>query len=386
MKCPPHSGRYEVTRPAGGAEDLDARPVRKEERPELENLVIFGKGLRRRGARNAEAGDEGRREQEATDLCDTHLQHEFNVTNEMDLEVQHFLISRTEGESLEVVRGAEREPVLEQWRRLAALCDPLAAGRSLDDSRQILSPPKAAQIDDLSHTIQACENIEQRHRERTGDQLPEDMRLAILLSMCPTDLEKVLTAQQHLFPDYAHMKAQIVTVVNSRTRGLASMMKGNLSDEDSNHHASSDESVESEDGELYRLEIRNGRKVFTESRHEPSKGKGGGNGKTDRERFRCGCHIRADCRARTHINGEHPNLRPKGKMLEIVRTKKQRPHKMCHWGPSIWGPLRYCPDRGDEMDDDESTYETKEMMPPLPPHAWFKRTETLCGKCRKPLQ
>ena len=36
------------------------------------------------------------------------------------------------------------------------------------------------------------------------------------------------------------------------------------------------------------------------------------------------------------------------------------------------------------MDDDESTYDTKEMMPPLPPDSWFKRTETLCGKFRNP--
>ena len=72
----------------------------------------------------------------------THLPHDFGVTNEMDQELQHFLISKTEGEALDVVRGAEREPSLEQWRRLAAVCDPLTAGRSLDDSRQILSPPK----------------------------------------------------------------------------------------------------------------------------------------------------------------------------------------------------------------------------------------------------
>ena len=32
------------------------------------------------------------------------------------------------------------------------------------------------------------------------------------------------------------------------------------------NHASGDESVESDDGELYRLEIRNGKKVFTEGR------------------------------------------------------------------------------------------------------------------------
>ena len=71
----------------------------------------------------------------------THLQHEFGVTNEMDQELQHFLISRTEGEALEIVRGAEREPGFEQWRRLAAFFDPLVAGRNLDDSSEILSPP-----------------------------------------------------------------------------------------------------------------------------------------------------------------------------------------------------------------------------------------------------
>ena len=81
--------------------------------------------------------------------------------------------------------------------------------------------------------------------------------------MCLTDLEKELTAQQHLFPDHAQMKARIVTVINSRTCGLAPMMIGKFSDEDSKHHANSDESVESEDGELYHLEIRNRKKVFT---------------------------------------------------------------------------------------------------------------------------
>ena len=193
----------------------------------------------------------------------THPQHEFGVTNEMDQELQNFLISRTEGEALEVVRRAEREPGLEQWRRLAALYEP----------------------------PQASENL---------DQLPKNMRLAIILSTCPTDFEKQLTAQQHLFLDYAQMKAQIVTVINNPTRGLAPMMMGNLRDEDSNHHASGDDSVENEDGELYRLQIRNGKKVFTESRHEPNKGKGGGKGTTDRECFRCGRigHIRADCRAK----------------------------------------------------------------------------------------
>ena len=154
-------------------------------------------------------------------IASTNLQHDFGVTTEMDQELQHFLISRTEGEALEVVRGAEREPGLEQWRRLAALYDPLAAGRSLDDSRQILSPPKVAKNRRPLACHPSLENLEQRHREGTGDQLPKEMRLAILLSMCPTDLEKELTAQQQSFPDYAQMRAHLVTVINNRTRGPA---------------------------------------------------------------------------------------------------------------------------------------------------------------------
>ena len=36
------------------------------------------------------------------------------------------------------------------------------------------------------------------------------------------------------------------------------------------------------------------------------------------------------------------------------------------------------------MDGDANPHETTEMTPPLPPDSWFKRTEALCGKFRKP--
>ena len=210
---------------------------------------------------------------------------EFAVTKEMDQELQHLSISRTEGEALEVIRGAEEESGLEQWRRQAALCDPLAAGRNLDGSRQIFVSTKShpPRIDDLSHAI-SFRKLDQRHWERTRDQLHKDMRFAILLSVCPTDLEKGLTAQQHVFPDYAQLRAHIVTVINSRTRGPAPMTMRNLNEEARNHDASSDEFVESEDGELHCLEIRNGKKVFAKTRHDSSKSntKGGVKNQTDK--------------------------------------------------------------------------------------------------------
>ena len=261
-----------------------------------------------------------------------------------------------------------------------------------------MSPPKVAKIDDVSHTIQAWENLEQRHRERTGDQLPKDMRLASLLSVCPTDLEKELTAQQHFFPDYAQMRAHFVTVINSRTRGLAPMMMINLSDEDSNHKASSDESVESEDGELYRLEIRNGKKVFTKSRHDSSKRntKGGGKGGTDKECFRCGRigHIRADCRAKTNLNEGHPKSAPKGKGVGSCEEEETKTSQNVPLGTKDLESFVALSDHNDTMENeievDEFPEDTTGMMPPLPPASWFKKTETLkhtemnCGKFRNP--
>ena len=65
------------------------------------------------------------------------------------------------------------------------------------------------------------------------------MRHAILLSPGPTHLEQELTAQQHLFPGYAH----IVTVICSRTRDPAAMMMGNLNEESNNHDARCEEFV-----------------------------------------------------------------------------------------------------------------------------------------------
>ena len=51
--------------------------------------------------------------------------------------------------------------------KIAAMYDPLDAGRSLGDSRQSLSSTKVTKLEDLLHALQAWENLEQRHQERS---------------------------------------------------------------------------------------------------------------------------------------------------------------------------------------------------------------------------
>ena len=75
------------------------------------------------------------------------------------------------------------------------------------------------------------------------------------------------------------------------------------------------------------------------------------------------------------------NLRPKVGNWEDEETETSQ---NVPFGTIDLGYFEALTDHGDEVEEDESTNETTEMMPPLPPDSWFKRTETFCGKFRKP--
>ena len=102
-----------------------------------------------------------------------------------------------------------------------------------------------------------------------------------------------------------------------------------------------------------------------------------GKGKTDRECFRCGRigHIRAGCRAKTHINGGLPKSAPKGKRVGNCEDEESETPQNVPLGTIELGSSEVLSDHGDEVEVDETT----EMMPPLPPDSWFKRTETFAG-------
>ena len=177
--------------------------------PSWRNLVVLGEGLRWCGAHSSKTSDEECRKPGTADLRDASPTRRWRdeqdgprVATLLDLQDR----SRSCG-----VRGAERERGLEQWWRLTALHGPISSSKKLDDSLR-------TSIADKSH---------------------KDMRLACILSMCPSDLERVDSTAA--LPQHAQMKAYIVTVIDSRTRGHDPMMMGNLNEEASNHDTSSDE-------------------------------------------------------------------------------------------------------------------------------------------------
>ena len=78
-----------------------------------------------------------------------------------------------------------------------------------------------------------------------------------------------------------------------------------------------------------------------------------------------------------------PKSAPKGKSVGNCDDEETETSQNVPLGTIDLVSYEVLSDHGDEVEDDESTNETTEMMPPLPPDSWFKRTETFCGKFRK---
>ena len=121
------------------------------------------------------------------------------------------------------------------------------------------------------------------------------------------------------------MKDHILTVISNRTPGVAPMIIGSV-DEDfiaryvggaprTSGAVEEVELLESTDGELFRLEMKGGKRILTKFTKRPPRRTVGGSGKPEtRECFRCGRvgHIAANCSETKHKNGGPPRAqRPK---------------------------------------------------------------------------
>ena len=83
--------------------------------------------------------------------------------------------------------------------------------------------------------------------------------------------------------------------------------------------------MESEDGQLYRLEIKNRKGIFTVSQGKGSHKGGGKEGKTDTECYQCGRvgTSELDCRAKSRVNGAPRKSAPRGNGVVNCQDEEQ---------------------------------------------------------------
>ena len=109
----------------------------------------------------------------------------------------------------------------------------------------------------------------------------------------------------------------------------------------------------------------------------------GGRTTPTKDVFVCGriCHIRADCRAKTRVNGGPPKSATRRKGVGHFLRKKSKTHrKLCHWALLMGSFLKCCqttarPKRTKLLLMHLQKNESTGTLPALPLVSWFKETK-----------
>ena len=183
----------------------------------------------------------------------------LNVDASTNDDMLDYLLARTEGDAGTIVRGAENEPSLEIWRRLAHASDPRGTFTELRDTRQVTRPARCGKASDLATHFATWEDRLRRVTNRTGNcPLTAEGKRWAILDLVPSSLEKELENQIHLFRSCDDLKAHALDLAGRQGRnGEAHNIEAELIE-------FSDES-----GELFKLERHNGKWVPSKLTKKP---------------------------------------------------------------------------------------------------------------------
>ena len=100
------------------------------------------------------------------------------------------------GEAFSIVRNTTRGNGLEAWRKINRRFDPATGGSRKSLLRHVLAPPKL-KLEELSAGIESWMDLIRRYEDckdsrGEGQELPEDVKISILESMCPVEIERHL--------------------------------------------------------------------------------------------------------------------------------------------------------------------------------------------------
>lgn len=219
------------------------------------------------------------------------------VDNIQDINGELFAVlqSLCEKEAFTIVRSAGKGRGLEAWRKLVKRYDPTTGGRRRAMLRAILNPSKCTKLEDLYVAIETWEEHVRQYEARkkadgTRHVLDEEIKIAVLEHICPVELERHLQLNKTRFLDYADVKGELITYLESR---LGSRMK------------MGDASYAGNDVQPMDVGYVGGKSKGKEKGGKGSKGKSKGQGhqgkgagaKDQRTCFNCGKtgHLKKDC-------------------------------------------------------------------------------------------
>ena len=138
-----------------------------------------------------------------------------------DAQLYAVLQTLCEKEAFTLVRSSGKGKGLEAWRRLCKRYDPSTGGRRRALLRSVLSPNRCGKVEELSAAVEIWEDQVRQYENRrktdgTRPTLDEDIKISILESICPVEVERHLQLNQARFADYQEVRKELSTYLETR--------------------------------------------------------------------------------------------------------------------------------------------------------------------------
>ena len=122
----------------------------------------------------------------------------------------------TDGEAFDIVVNSGKNAGFEAWRRLHRRYDPATGGRRRNMLREIIGPGRCKQDRDLQPAIERWEDLVVRYERKAGKSLDDDLKMAALEAMAPTELERHLLLNTARLTTYSAMREEVYLYMETR--------------------------------------------------------------------------------------------------------------------------------------------------------------------------
>jgi len=135
------------------------------------------------------------------------------------------LVALTSGEALTIVRGTNKMNGFFAWKRLVERFNPNTPAKALALMMEVMQPKHISDPNKIPQAIEEWDLKVQSLEKEFQEKLSDRMKTALVLSMCPGDLQDMMYQQAANLKDYPDVKARLKGIIQNRiARGQATPM------------------------------------------------------------------------------------------------------------------------------------------------------------------
>ena len=135
------------------------------------------------------------------------------------------LVALTSGEALTIVRGTDKMNGFYAWKRLMERFNPNTPAKALALMMEVMQPKRLSDPNKIPQAIEEWDLKVQCLEKEFDEKLSDRMKTALVLSMCPGDLQDMMYQQAANLKDYPDVKSRLKGIIQNRiARGQATPM------------------------------------------------------------------------------------------------------------------------------------------------------------------